>query len=136
MQTLKGIYRSCARCPPLCTSADVTLVVTDEHESSLRMTREQHVQQLDEARRASATAQSVQTRPTFITPVICCVKWDTNIWVFPHRSAEQQKTQEGLEEMKQQYLSTVEKIRGRLGFGTRGPPLAAQAQVCCVWQET
>ncbi|XP_029697568.1 centrosomal protein of 152 kDa isoform X4 [Takifugu rubripes] len=62
----------------------------DEHESSLQMTRVQHLQQLEEAKRATETAES----------------------------SEQQKMQEGLEEMKQQYLSTVEKIRGRWVFQT------------------
>lgn len=114
----------------------VTLVVTDEHEGSLQMTREQHLQQLEEAKRATET-ESVQTCPTLITPVIHCVKYETNIWVFPHRSSEQQKMQEGLGELKQQYLSTVEKIRGRLVFKTnRLFVRRVAAQVCSVWQET
>lgn len=78
----------------------MTLAVTDEHESSLQTTREQHLQQLEEAKRATKTA-------------------------------------EGLEEMKQQYLSTVEKIRGRLLLNTsRLLVRRAAAQVCSVWQET
>lgn len=115
----------------------VTLVVTDEHESSLQMTREQHLQQLEEAKRATETAESVQTCPSLITAVIYCVKYKTNIWVFPHRSSEQQKMQEGLEEMKQQYLTTVEKIRGWLVVKTnRLFVRRVGAQVCSVWQET
>lgn len=45
--------------------------------------------------------------------------------------------QDGLEEMKQQYLSTVEKIRGGLLFKV-GRLLVRRgaAQVCSVWQET
>lgn len=59
--------------------------------------------------------------------------------VSPHRSGDYQKVQEGLEDMKQQYLSTVEKIRGRSGHLALA--LAKRtARRCsgllCVWQET
>ncbi|XP_061577597.1 centrosomal protein of 152 kDa isoform X2 [Cololabis saira] len=55
----------------------------DEHESSLRKAEEQHLQQLEEVKRTKETS-----------------------------SCEQQKLRQGLEEMKQQYLTTVENIRG------------------------
>lgn len=65
MQKLKGnrtgAVTDVGACAPLLT---VTLVVTDEHESSSQMTREQHLQQLAEAKRATQTAESVPTRPT------------------------------------------------------------------------
>lgn len=37
-----------------------TLFVPDEHESSLQMTKEQHRQQLEEAKRARESAESVK----------------------------------------------------------------------------
>uniref|UniRef100_A0A3B4GYR0 Centrosomal protein 152 n=1 Tax=Pundamilia nyererei TaxID=303518 RepID=A0A3B4GYR0_9CICH len=56
----------------------------DEHESVLQRAKEEHLQQLEEVKRATESSGSGQ----------------------------QQKLQQGLEEMKQQYLMTVEKIRG------------------------
>ncbi|XP_037623199.1 centrosomal protein of 152 kDa isoform X1 [Sebastes umbrosus] len=55
----------------------------DEHESSLQKAEEGHLQQLEEVKRASSGS-----------------------------SDHQQNVQQSLEEMKQQYLTTVEKIRG------------------------
>ncbi|XP_039664949.1 centrosomal protein of 152 kDa isoform X2 [Perca fluviatilis] len=57
----------------------------DEHESSLQKAKEGHLQQLEEAKRAKESSGS---------------------------SNHQQNAHQGLEEMKQQYLMTVEKIRG------------------------
>ncbi|XP_012779154.3 centrosomal protein of 152 kDa isoform X1 [Maylandia zebra] len=57
----------------------------DEHESVLQRAKEEHLQQLEEVKRATESSGS---------------------------SGQQQKLQQGLEEMKQQYLMTVEKIRG------------------------
>ncbi|XP_054475173.1 centrosomal protein of 152 kDa [Anoplopoma fimbria] len=57
----------------------------DEHESSLRKAKEGHLQQLEEVKRAKESSGS---------------------------SDHKQNVQQGLEEMKQQYLMTVEKIRG------------------------
>ncbi|XP_073329008.1 centrosomal protein of 152 kDa isoform X2 [Pagrus major] len=59
--------------------------LTDEHESSLQKAKEEHLQQLEEVKRAKESSGS---------------------------SDNQQSLQQGLEEMKQQYLMTVEKIRG------------------------
>ncbi|XP_029953130.1 centrosomal protein of 152 kDa isoform X2 [Salarias fasciatus] len=56
----------------------------DEHHSSLQKAKEEHLQQLEEVKRGNDSA----------------------------RCSDQLKLQEGLEEMKQQYLLTVEKIRG------------------------
>ncbi|CAN9499120.1 unnamed protein product [Ophioblennius macclurei] len=56
----------------------------DEHHSSLQKAKEKHLQQLEEVKRGHDSA----------------------------RCSDQQKMQEGLEEMKQQYVTTVEKIRG------------------------
>ncbi|KAL3061358.1 hypothetical protein OYC64_009524 [Pagothenia borchgrevinki] len=56
----------------------------DEHESSLKTMKEEHLQQLEEVKRAKESSGS---------------------------SDHQQNTQ-GLEEMEQQYVTTVEKIRG------------------------
>ncbi|XP_041853024.1 centrosomal protein of 152 kDa isoform X2 [Melanotaenia boesemani] len=56
----------------------------DEHESRLRKAEEEHLQQLEEVRRAKESSAS----------------------------DHQQNLQQGLQEMKQQYLVTVEKIRG------------------------
>ncbi|XP_026167848.1 centrosomal protein of 152 kDa [Mastacembelus armatus] len=57
----------------------------DEHESSLQKTKEEHLQQLEEVKTAKESSGT---------------------------SSHQQNLQQGLEEMKQQYLMTVEKIRG------------------------
>ncbi|XP_034735922.1 centrosomal protein of 152 kDa isoform X2 [Etheostoma cragini] len=57
----------------------------DEHESSLQKAKEGHLQQLEEVKRARESSGS---------------------------SNNQQSAHQGLEEMKQQYLMTVEKIRG------------------------
>ncbi|XP_031138542.1 centrosomal protein of 152 kDa isoform X2 [Sander lucioperca] len=57
----------------------------DEHESSLHKAKEGHLQQLEEVKRAKESSGS---------------------------SNYQQNAHQGLEEMKQQYLMTVEKIRG------------------------
>ncbi|XP_023180334.1 centrosomal protein of 152 kDa isoform X4 [Xiphophorus maculatus] len=57
----------------------------DEHESSIQKLKEEHLQQLEEVKRANESSGS---------------------------SYHQQNLQRGLEEMKQQYLVTVEKIRG------------------------
>ncbi|KAM9753445.1 centrosomal protein of 152 kDa isoform 1-T1 [Menidia menidia] len=57
----------------------------DEHEGSLREAMEQHLQQLEQLKRAKECSE---------------------------RSNQQQSLQQGLEEMKRQYLMTVEKIRG------------------------
>uniref|UniRef100_A0A3B3XFU7 CEP152 CEP63 binding coiled coil domain-containing protein n=1 Tax=Poecilia mexicana TaxID=48701 RepID=A0A3B3XFU7_9TELE len=56
----------------------------DEHESSIQKLKEEHLQQLEEVKRANESSGS----------------------------DHQQNLQQGLEEMKQQYLVTVEKIRG------------------------
>uniref|UniRef100_A0A671VW88 Centrosomal protein 152 n=1 Tax=Sparus aurata TaxID=8175 RepID=A0A671VW88_SPAAU len=56
----------------------------DEHESSLQKAKEEHLLQLEEVKRAKESSGS----------------------------ENQQSLQQGLEEMKQQYLVTVEKIRG------------------------
>ncbi|XP_042351484.1 centrosomal protein of 152 kDa isoform X2 [Plectropomus leopardus] len=56
----------------------------DEHESSLQKAKEKHLQQLEEEKRAKESSGS----------------------------SDQQNAQQGLEEMKQQYLMAVEKIRG------------------------
>ncbi|XP_070763937.1 centrosomal protein of 152 kDa [Enoplosus armatus] len=56
-----------------------------EHESSLQKAKEEHLQQLEEVKGAKGSSGS---------------------------SDHQQHLQQGLEEMKQQYLMTVEKIRG------------------------
>uniref|UniRef100_A0A3B5KL56 Centrosomal protein 152 n=1 Tax=Xiphophorus couchianus TaxID=32473 RepID=A0A3B5KL56_9TELE len=56
----------------------------DEHESSIQKLKEEHLQQLEEVKRANESSGSYH----------------------------QQHLQRGLEEMKQQYLVTVEKIRG------------------------
>ncbi|XP_043980958.1 centrosomal protein of 152 kDa isoform X1 [Gambusia affinis] len=57
----------------------------DEHESSIQKLKEEHLQQLEEVKRANESSGSSDNR---------------------------QNLQQGLEEMKQQYLVTVEKIRG------------------------
>ncbi|XP_032378967.1 centrosomal protein of 152 kDa isoform X2 [Etheostoma spectabile] len=57
----------------------------DEHESSLQKAKEGHLQQLEEVKRTKESSGS---------------------------SNHQQSAHQGLEEMKQQYLMTVEKIRG------------------------
>ncbi|XP_044048971.1 centrosomal protein of 152 kDa isoform X2 [Siniperca chuatsi] len=57
----------------------------DEHESSSQKAKEEHLQQLEEVKRAKESSGG---------------------------SDHQQNLQQGLEEMKQQYLMTVEKIRG------------------------
>ncbi|XP_031726731.1 centrosomal protein of 152 kDa isoform X1 [Anarrhichthys ocellatus] len=57
----------------------------DEHESSLRKAKEGHLQQLEEVTRAKESSGG---------------------------SDHKQNVQQGLEEMKQQYLTTVENIRG------------------------
>ncbi|KAL7402665.1 hypothetical protein ABVT39_018159 [Epinephelus coioides] len=57
----------------------------DEHERSLQKLKEGHLQQLEEVKRAQESSGS---------------------------SDHKQNVQQGLEEMKQQYLMTVEKIRG------------------------
>lgn len=51
-----------------------TLVVTDEHESSLQMTKEQHLQQLEEAKRARESAESVPACQTLNTSALSCTK--------------------------------------------------------------
>ncbi|KAM7396883.1 hypothetical protein PAMP_019888 [Pampus punctatissimus] len=56
----------------------------NEHESSLQKAKEEHLQQLEEVKRAKESAGT----------------------------SDQQNLQQGLEEMKQQYMMTVEKIRG------------------------
>ncbi|KAM7414785.1 hypothetical protein PAMA_019547 [Pampus argenteus] len=56
----------------------------NEHENSLQKAKEEHLQQLEEVKRAKESAGT----------------------------SDQQNLQQGLEEMKQQYLMTVEKIRG------------------------
>ncbi|XP_028264375.1 centrosomal protein of 152 kDa isoform X2 [Parambassis ranga] len=56
----------------------------DEHESSLKKAKEEHLQQLEEIKKAESSRSSDQ----------------------------QQNLQQGLEEVKQQYLVTVDKIRG------------------------
>ncbi|XP_069564262.1 centrosomal protein of 152 kDa [Brachyistius frenatus] len=56
----------------------------DEHESSLQKAKEEHLQQLQEVKKAKESSGS----------------------------SDHQSLQQGLEEMKQQYLMTVEKIRG------------------------
>ncbi|XP_059192058.1 centrosomal protein of 152 kDa [Centropristis striata] len=56
-----------------------------EHESGLQKAKEEHLQQLEEAKKAKEPSGA---------------------------SDHQQNAQQGLEEMKQQYLMTVEKIRG------------------------
>ncbi|XP_078113346.1 centrosomal protein of 152 kDa isoform X2 [Sander vitreus] len=60
-------------------------LLKDEHESSLQKAKEGHLQQLEEVKRAKESSGS---------------------------SNLQQNAHQGLEEMKQQYLMTVEKIRG------------------------
>ncbi|XP_030587523.1 centrosomal protein of 152 kDa isoform X2 [Archocentrus centrarchus] len=57
----------------------------DEHESSLQRVKEEHLQQLEEVKRAKESSGNF---------------------------GQHQNLQQGLEEMKQQYLMTVEKIRG------------------------
>ncbi|XP_034390601.1 centrosomal protein of 152 kDa isoform X2 [Cyclopterus lumpus] len=57
----------------------------DEHENSLRKAKEGHLQQLEEVKSAKESSRSSDHNPN---------------------------VQQGLEEMKQQYLMTVEKIRG------------------------
>nr|XP_057943335.1 centrosomal protein of 152 kDa isoform X2 [Doryrhamphus excisus] len=57
----------------------------DEHESRLQKTREEHLLQLDQVKKSKEAAGACDC---------------------------QQNLQEGLEEMKQQYLTTVKKIRG------------------------
>ncbi|XP_029991421.1 centrosomal protein of 152 kDa isoform X2 [Sphaeramia orbicularis] len=59
--------------------------LNDEHESILQKVKKEHLQQLEETKRTRESAGS---------------------------SDQQQHFQQGLEEMKQQYLMTVEKIRG------------------------
>uniref|UniRef100_A0A3Q1FRK0 Centrosomal protein 152 n=1 Tax=Acanthochromis polyacanthus TaxID=80966 RepID=A0A3Q1FRK0_9TELE len=56
----------------------------DEHESNLKRVKEEHLQQLDEVKKTKESSGN----------------------------SDQQNLQHGLEEMKQQYLMTVEKIRG------------------------
>lgn len=46
--------------PPTAHLLMETMFVPDEHESSLRMTTEQHLQQLEEAKRARESAESVK----------------------------------------------------------------------------
>uniref|UniRef100_A0A3P8U9J0 Centrosomal protein 152 n=1 Tax=Amphiprion percula TaxID=161767 RepID=A0A3P8U9J0_AMPPE len=56
----------------------------DEHESSLKRVKEEHLQHLEEVKKAKESSGN----------------------------SDQQNLQQGLEDMKQQYLMTVEKIRG------------------------
>uniref|UniRef100_A0A3B4Z0V9 Centrosomal protein 152 n=1 Tax=Stegastes partitus TaxID=144197 RepID=A0A3B4Z0V9_9TELE len=60
------------------------LFIADEHESNLQKVKEEQLQQLEEVKRAKESSGN----------------------------SDQQNLQQGLEEMKQQYLTTVEKIRG------------------------
>uniref|UniRef100_A0A087XGD4 Centrosomal protein 152 n=1 Tax=Poecilia formosa TaxID=48698 RepID=A0A087XGD4_POEFO len=66
----------------------------DEHESSIQKLKEEHLQQLEEVN-------------------IDVFQEHLCLWCYAVRSSDhQQNLQQGLEEMKQQYLVTVEKIRG------------------------
>ncbi|XP_044212391.1 centrosomal protein of 152 kDa [Thunnus albacares] len=60
----------------------------DEHESSLQKAKAEHLQQLEDVKKAKESSGTSD------------------------QLSDQQNLQQGLEEMKQQYLQTVEKIRG------------------------
>lgn len=91
-------------------------VISEQHESGLQKVKEKHKQQLEDVTRAKESSGFVlPTLFQFSKLKLQILKYPTKPIFGACRSSDQQQSlQRGLEEMKQQYLTTVDKIRGWL----------------------